>query len=105
MLFSIEKEGNSYSFVSGGCPKGADKFAEVIAKELNIAIKIFYPDNSLLTTKSKSDYTKMYYARNLLIAKYSDELIALPLVGKAGGTDYTIKQFVKLKNKNPIIVY
>lgn len=34
--------------VSGGCPQGGDRFAEVIADEMGIPIKINYPDKSKL---------------------------------------------------------
>lgn len=32
--------------VSGGCPKGADRFAEELAVELGLGISIHYPDKN-----------------------------------------------------------
>ena len=53
--------------VSGGCPKGADRFAEELAAELDIPIKVYYPD--LEGCRSKIDFTKAYHARNKIIAE------------------------------------
>lgn len=101
-LSILEKGGHTFSFVSGGCPKGGDHFAEIIAKELNIPIQIFYPD--VKDAKSKGEYAKACYARNLLIAKHSNELIALPNPEKKSGTLHTITNFTKMHGKNAIII-
>ena len=101
-LSMLEKGGHTFSFVSGGCPKGGDHFAEIIAKELNIPITIYYPD--VKDAKSKGEYAKACYARNLLIAKHSTELIALPNSEKKSGTLHTIINFQKMHGKNAIIL-
>jgi len=41
-FFEIYRDGDM--IVTGGCPKGGDKFAEKIAKKNGIAILTFYPD-------------------------------------------------------------
>lgn len=86
--------------VSGGCPKGADKFAEELAKEFNIPITIFKPE---FTGKEKhfGEVVARYYARNKKIAIHSDCLIALVSKDRKGGTENTIEYFKKHnKEKN-----
>lgn len=93
--------------VSGGCPTGADHFAE----ELNFKYElpkmiIHYPD------KSKIDQTKPYrvayaiiaYARNELIARDSDILIACVAPDRKGGTENTIKHFQRMYPGRRIIL-
>lgn len=89
---AFEKE---YSFgdeiVSGGCPDGADRFAEIIAKNVRCPIKIYY-----------ADWTKGYtagFARNSNIARDCDVLIALPREDRTGGTENTIKKALALGKK------
>ena len=80
--------------VSGGCPKGGDRFAELIAKEQNIPI-IIYP----------ADWEKhgraAGFIRNTDIADKSDVLIACVSDDRTGGTEDTIKKFQKL-NKGEV---
>lgn len=73
---------------SGGCPKGADRFAEVIAKQNGIPIIIFYPDY-----KKKGRYAP--FERNTFIADKSDILIACVSEDRKGGTEDTIQKFLK----------
>lgn len=92
--------------VSGGCPKGGDKFAEIFAKEYNIPIKIHYPDKSKLDPEKmkknpKWAYAEINYARNTLIAQDSDVLIAVVASDRKGGTEDTVKKAEKM---NKIIV-
>jgi len=42
VFFEHYKEGDY--IVSGGCPSGGDRFAEVIAKKHGIPIMIYYPN-------------------------------------------------------------
>lgn len=98
------KKLSDITIVSGGCPKGGDRFAEILANEYDLPICIFYPDKSKMTGNSKGEYTKICYARNLLIAENSDELIAMVAPERRGGTENTIKSYIKLKNKNPILI-
>lgn len=82
--------------VSGHCPTGGDAFAEKIAFDYGIPILLFPP---------KKKKREEFFARNTLIAKHSDILIAClvdphePLVDivtrKTGGSEDTIRKFVK----------
>jgi hypothetical protein len=73
--------------VSGGCPKGGDRFAEVIAKKFGIPILIFYPN-----WKSGPGAG---IVRNTDIAKNSDVLIACVADDRSGGTEDTIKKYLR----------
>lgn len=74
------------SIVSGGCPRGGDRFAEVIAKKWNVPIKI-YPADWAKFGKSAG------YKRNIFIARDADVLIACVSKERIGGTEHTIKMF------------
>lgn len=76
--------------VSGGCPKGADRFAEEIAKELGFSITIHYPNKYKIDEESKERYTQLFFERNERIAKDCDILVALPSSDRTGGTENTI---------------
>lgn len=85
-FFEIYEEGDW--IVSGGCSKGGDRFAEVIAKKFGIPILIFYPN--------WDKYKKgAGFVRNLEIAKNSDVLIGCVSMDRTGGTEDTIKKFIK----------
>lgn len=80
------------TLVSGGCSKGADRFAEELAKELDIPIVLFNPG---FTGKEKNfgEIVIRYHARNKKIAIHSDYLIALVAGDRKGGTENTIEHF------------
>jgi hypothetical protein len=78
--------------VSGGCPKGADNFAEMIAKEKGLTITIHYPDWNKHGKAAG-------FVRNSRIAEDCDVLIALPHPDRKGGTEDTIKKAGKLGKK------
>lgn len=83
--------------VSGGCPKGGDKFAEEFAEEYNLEMIIHYPDRSQLPDKPQRwDFAKINYDRNTLIARDSDILIACCAKDRKGGTEDTIKKFKRM---------
>jgi hypothetical protein len=85
-FFEIYEDGDR--IVSGGCPKGGDRFAEVIAKKYGIPILIFYPN--------WDKYKKgAGLVRNTFIAQNSDVLIACVATDRKGGTEDTIKKFLK----------
>jgi len=84
--------------VSGGCPKGGDNFAEVIAKEKGIPITIYYPN-------WKEDGKIAGFIRNTEIANNSDILITCVAEDREGGTEDTIKKFCKrINNENFLYV-
>ena len=83
--------------VSGGCKKGGDRFAELIAKKLNIPIIIHYP----VLPESGSPrwaYAKANYERNTVVANETKEdtvTIACVSPNRKGGTEDTIKKIQK----------
>lgn len=79
--------------ISGGCPTGADAFAEQIAKELGIPITIYYP--KLMGGRSYPPHIvrEAMFARNQLIALEAEALIALVAEDRKGGTENTIGHF------------
>lgn len=84
------------SIVSGGCPKGGDYFAEVIARENKIPIKIYKADWSTYGRSAG-------FQRNIYIANDADILIAVVSSDRTGGTEDTIKKYLK-QNKNQLIL-
>ena len=91
----IEQANNVFTIVSGGCPKGGDRFAEELAALYKIPAIIHYPDKSLLPPNPQRwHFAEINYARNSLIARDSDILIALVADDRKGGTEDTIKHFL-----------
>ena len=74
--------------VSGGCPKGADAFAELIAKNIQIPIMIHY-------AKWNMKGMGAGFERNGDIADKADILIACVAPDRTGGTEDTIKKYNK----------
>ena len=91
--------------VSGGCWKGADAFAEDIAKTYGIPILILYPDkqNSPDTGNPKRDYAIIAYSRNTEVAKLSDVLVALTSKN-SDGTNHTVSEFEKYRRGQELII-
>lgn len=94
-LKTIFKEGDT--FVSGGCPKGGDSFAEIIANTMKVPIKIH-----------KAEWDKYGkgagYKRNTYIAEDSDILIAVVAFDRTGGTEDTIRKYQKMGKEKLILV-
>ena len=103
-FFELYEEGDI--IVSGGCSTGGDRFAEVIAKENGIPILIIYPNYK--------KYGKgAAIIRNGPVAEASDIIVACiisPIDGltgglekvlerKKGGTEDTLRKYVKNKSK------
>lgn len=78
--------------VSGGCPQGGDRFAEVIAQTLGSPILIFYPNWDKFGKFAG-------FKRNSLIAENADVLIACVAGDRKGGTEDTIRKFLKKLGK------
>lgn len=74
--------------VSGGCPKGGDRFAEIIAKSKGLTITIHFPDWS----KGRG----AGFSRNTNIAQDADVLIAVVAEDRTGGTEDTVKKVKRL---------
>lgn len=100
-----QNERNKIILVSGGCPKGADRFAENISEEYIIPMIIHDPDNKkkgwLIAggMNPRLAFTKVAYERNERIAKSSDILIAVVAKDRKGGTENTIQHFCKKHKK------
>jgi len=71
--------------VSGGCPTGADSYAELLAKKHQIPIMIHYAKWSIYGKNAG-------FRRNGDIANDCDVLIATPAEDRTGGTEDTIKK-------------
>lgn len=82
---------------SGGCPTGGDRFAKMIHKELCIPY-LEFPANWDKYGKSAG------YKRNADIAKFSDVLIACVSTDRKGGTEHTIKEFLKLHGEDRLFI-
>ena len=98
------------TIVSGGCEQGADSVAERIAKQRGITITVHYPrkedlNQELLKTNPRAAYAIINYARNTLIAKQADLLIAFVAPDRKGGTEDTIKKFLRRQFKDRWIIY
>jgi len=82
---------------SGGCPRGADRFAEKIAKKNGIPMLTFY-----------ANWTKnglgAGMVRNTDVAKNSNILIAVVSNCRTGGTEDTIKKFIKFCKEDHLIL-
>jgi len=91
--------------VSGGCSKGADRFAEDIHKELALPLPmiIHRPDKTKLNPNlpTRAAWAEINYARNTLIAEDSNILLAMVAPDRKGGTEDTIKKFRRIKRKEP----
>lgn len=83
--------------VSGGCPTGGDRFAEVLAKLYQCTITIHY------AYWNGPDGKRAGFVRNTQIAEDCDVLIALPAEDRLGGTEDTIKKAAAL-GKEVILV-
>jgi len=83
--------------VSGGCPKGGDRFAEKMALKYGMPILIFYPN--------WRKYSKgAGFIRNTFIAEHSDIIIACVAEDRTGGTEDTIKKFLKDHDEKDLIL-
>lgn len=90
VFFEVYEDGDY--LVSGGCPKGGDRCAEQMAKEYGIPIIIYFPN-------WKKHGRGAGLVRNGDIAYNSDVLIACVSKDRTGGTEDTIKKFLK---KQPV---
>jgi len=112
IFLSIYEDGDI--IVSGGCKKGGDKFAEIIAEELGLTVEnkkliLHLPDKSKLDPDKmernpKWAYAEINFARNGLIADDSDVIVAVVAEDRKGGTEDTIKKFLKRKSEEDLIL-
>lgn len=98
--------------VSGGCPQGADRFAEIIACKNKMEMEIFPAkwddleslgpegEKPVIRTNSRGKYNMLAgFWRNGDIAKASDVIIACVAEDRTGGTEDTLKKAQKLGKK------
>jgi len=85
------------SLVSGGCPKGADRFAEILAKKHNIPIKIHVAEWDKYGKKAG-------FKRNTYIARDAEILIACVASDRTGGTEDTISKYLKMGKTRLILI-
>jgi hypothetical protein len=88
------------SICSGLCPKGGDRFAILIANKLALSKdkRLWFPANWEKFGKGAG------FVRNTDIAENSDILIACASKNRTGGTEDTIKKFLKRRNKSNLFL-
>lgn len=91
--------------VSGGCPKGGDRFCEVIAKRMGCTEEngklIIHRPNKPPKGSPRYKWAEEYYKRNTLVAQETEEnsvVIACVAPDRTGGTEDTLKK-VERHNK------
>ena len=89
-FLEIYKDGDE--LVSGGCTRGADRFCEILAKQHQVPIKIYYAQWDKLGKGAG-------FARNTYIARDSDILLCVVASDRKGGTEDTVKKAEKLGKK------
>lgn len=90
-FWEIYEEGDW--IVSGGCPKGGDRFADILAKREGIPILIFYPNYKRYNCGAPT-------IRNTPVAEISDVMIACVAQDRKGGTEDTIKKYLRFCEVN-----
>jgi len=100
----VEEYGiGNITLVSGGCNRGGDRFAEWYQNDAGLPnpMVIHYPDKTnpvylgMVKQNHRAAYAIIAYERNTLIARDSDELIALVASDRKGGTEDTIRKYLK----------
>lgn len=91
--------------ISGGCPKGGDRFAEIIVAGrlgLTEAAKTLLIHRPIKPKNGSPNwaFTKAFYDRNTIVAKEADDntiTIACVSSDRKGGTEDTLKKIKKGK--------
>ena len=88
---------NGNVLISGGCPKGADRYAELLSVEFSLGL-ILHP----------AEWDKFGRGAGLLrntdIAFESEVLIAMVSDDRTGGTEDTIKKFIYFHGEENLVV-
>jgi len=94
--------------VSGGCKQGGDKFAEIIASKLGMTEEngdlILHKPKVVSKGSPSFMYAKVNYERNTLVANDSDIIIACVAPDRTGGTEDTLRKFLKIKDMENVIL-
>lgn len=101
-----EYRGRKIVIVSGECKTGGDKFARWLRDEFGMAYIGHPPDESDMDPKKnrRFEYARVAYARNTLIARDSDILIACVASDRTGGTEDTVRKFIKMGKKEHLVL-
>lgn len=96
---------NGDKICSGGCPKGGDRFAEIIARKLGLTEEngdlIIHRPKPVPKGSPRYIWAKAFYERNTLVARDSDVVIASVSPDRKGGTEDTLKKWSKFhKDEN-----
>ena len=112
-IFKLKTDkGADTIIVSGGCKTGADRYAKKYALELGLQYQEFPPFHetwNIYCPKDKRDYGKPYsvknfFARNKIIAAYSDYVVAfIPRGVDSKGSMSTINYAKKFGKKHLVI--
>jgi len=112
-IFKLKEQyGEDMIIVSGGCKNGADKYAKKYSLELGVQYEEYPPfheGHNLYCVLPERLYGKPYrvtnyFARNKLIAKNSDFVVAfIPKGHISNGTNNTL-EYAKKFNKKTIII-
>ena len=112
-IFKLKTDkGADTIIVSGGCKTGADRYAKKYALELGLQYQEFPPFHetwNIYCPKDKRDYGKPYnvknfFARNKIIAAYSDYVVAfIPRGVESPGSMSTINYAKKFRKKYLVI--
>ena len=89
--------------ISGGCPKGGDRFAEVIASRLGMTEKngqlVIHRPKKPAQHSPKYIWAKAFYDRNTVVAKEAeDSTITIACISKSktgGGTGDTLSKITE----------
>ena len=92
---SVYEEGDR--IVSGACPKGGDRFAEIIAANLGLTEE----NGGLILHRAQWDVhgRAAGFVRNTYIARDADIIIAVVASDRKGGTEDTIRKAEKSGTK------
>ena len=112
-IFKLKTDkGADTIIVSGGCKTGADRYAKKYALELGLQYQEFPPFHetwNIYCPKDKRDYgkpynVKIFFARNKIIAAYSDYVVAfIPRGVDSKGSMSTINYAKKFGKKHLVI--
>jgi len=92
LVYGLKIRHVGLELVSGGCPVGADWFAEVAAGEHTVPMIIYIPEfPPNWQPKHRGDVAEPYYKRNKKIAQVVKVLYCLVAPDRKGGTENTIK--------------
>ena len=112
-IFKLKNEkGADTIIVSGGAKNGADKYAKKYALELGLQYQEFPPQHdtwNIYCPKNKSDYGKPYnaknfFARNKIIAAYSQYVVAFVPRGVKPLHATSIVNYAKKYGKKTLVI-